>query len=612
MRLRGFNSILDECLAALQQGETVDACLARYPRHADRLRPLLLLAEKVRKTPPSLPRPWPQAAAWQRVRQRAVELRSPQRGFQFNVSYGAWLRPVGITIAILVALFSGVGGTALAAQNSLPDSPLYRVKLATEEVRLLLVFDDVHKAEVLMEQSDERMDEILTLARQDKTVPSNVLSALRNRNERAADILAEHPDQADLLSALKNQSEAQEGNLILLFPEISESAHKEYTEAVAAVHNARLPGAQGLTGIQPEELSAGVQHISGTAEQVGEGLWKVGGLEVRVDQTTIGQPDLQPGANVRFVVGKNSRGELRALTVSTVGTGLPPGGSIVSGEVEQITDEGIIIGGQLYRITSNTFRTGKLKKGQKVEIKLGRNESGVVADSVSPLPTPSADDDASSPFSFEGTIEGDVSRSNDDWRVGGLDFQISANTTVDAQAGQAKDGARVLVAASSQEGQLFAHEVTVLASGHASDTAFLVGTFQQSRQGVWRVSGVEIVPPVRTAEPEESSLLALELRRRGNDLEVQSSTLVQGPNDPGLVRVDVLINAIEGALWTVDFGTVRVASTADSSGPEAVAGARAIVWGRQNQNGAFEASYARILDKTPAIATPTPAAEPTQ
>ena len=608
MRLRGFNSILDECLAALQQGEAVDACLSRYPRQADRLRPLLVLADKVRKTPPALPRPWPQATAWQRVRQRAVDLRSPRRGIQLNLSYGAWLRPVAITLAVLVALFSAFGGTALAAQNSLPDSPLYRVKLATEEARLLLVFDDVHKAEVLMEQSDERMDEILTMARQDKTIPGNVLSALQNRNERAADILAEHPEQADLLSTLVTQSEAQEGNLILLFPEISQSAHKDYTEAVAAVHNARLPGAQGLAGIQPEELSEGVQHISGVAEQVGDGLWKVGGLEVRVDQTTIGQPDLQPGATVRFVVGKNSRGQLRALTVSTVQTGLPPSGSIVSGEVEQITDQGIIIAGQLIPITSATFRTGKLKKGQKVEVKLGKSESGVVADAVRPLPT-GYSGDAPAPFTFEGTIEGDVSRSNE-WRIGGLEFLITANTTLAAQAGQVKDGARVLVEASMQDGQLFAQDVTVLASDYGSDSAFLFGTFQDSRQGVWYVSGVEIVPPVRTAEPQEGSLLALELRRRGNDLEVQSSTLVQAPDEPALVRLDVLINGIEGALWTVDFGTVRVASTADFSGPEAVAGARAIVWGRQNQNGVVEASYTRILDKTAVIATPTPAPAP--
>ncbi len=609
MRLQSFHSILDDCLAGIQQGETLDSCLSRYPREADRLRPLLTLAERVRKTPPALPRPWPQAAAWQRVRQRTAELRSPRRGVHLSISYGAWLRPVAITFAVLLALFSAAGGTALAAQNSLPDSPLYRVKLATEEVRLLLVFDDVHRAEVLMDQSDERMDEILTMAQQDKTIPGNVLSALRSRNERAAEILAEHPEQADFSRTLAEQAETQESNLVFLFPEISPSAHKEYTEAVAAVHNARLQDSQSAVSLQPEELSDGVQHISGVAEQVNADLWTVGGIEVHVDETTIGQP-LQPGATVRFVVGKNSRGQLRALTVSTIPADLPPSGSVVSGEVEQITDQGIVIAGQLFPITSNTFRAGKLKKGQKVEVKLGKSETGVVASTVRPLPTPGPAQGAPAPFTFEGSIEGNVSRANDEWKIGGVKFFITANTTVDAQAGPAKDGADVLVEASMQDDKLFANDITVLASDSAPEAAYLVGTFQESDEGIWHVSGLEVVPPVRTAEPEVGSLLSLELRRRGNDLEVQSSTVIQAPDETDLVRLDVLISQINGAFWTVDFGTVRVASTAESSGPEPVVGARALVWGRQNLNGVFEASYAHVLDKTPVIATPTPAPSP--
>jgi len=609
---RSFHSILDDCIAAIRRGETVDACLSRYPRHADRLRPLLQLADKVRKTPIAPPRPWPQATAWNRVRQRAADLRSPRRGVRVRVSYGAWLRPVAVTMAVLIALVSATGGTALAAQNSLPDSPLYRVKLATEEVRLLVVFDDVNKAEILIEQSDERMEEILTLARQDKMIPGNVLSALRSRNERAADILTENPEEVDLLSTLIQQSEGQEGNLILLEPTISESAYTDYTEAVAAVHNARLPGAEGLVGVQPEELAAGVLHISGAAQPIGQSLWSVGGIEVRVDKTTIGESELQPGATANFTVGKNSRGQYRALTLTTIQTDLPAGGSVVSGEVEQITDEGIVIAGQLIPITADTLRTGRIKAGQKVEIKLGKSQSGgLAASTVRGLPATGDTQGSSAELWFEGVIEGDVKKSNE-WKIGGLEFIITANTDLDARAGEAKNGARALVVASMQEGQLLADSVTVLASDAASESAYVVGTFVDSEEGVWHVSGLELVPPVRTEEPEPGSLFAMDLRRHGNDLEVQSATLIAEPGDTGIVRLNGVIAQIEGALWTMDFGTVRVASTADVSGPEAIVGARALIWGRQNQNGAFEASYSRVLDKSSVVTTSTPAPEPTQ
>jgi hypothetical protein len=33
---------------------------------------------------------------------------------------------------------------------------------------------------------------------------------------------------------------------------------------------------------------------------------------------------------------------------------------------------------------------------------------------------------------------------------------------------------------------------------------------------------------------------------------------------------------------------------------------RALVWGKQNQNAVFEATFARVLDDNPVITTPTP------
>ncbi|GAG15763.1 unnamed protein product, partial [marine sediment metagenome] len=47
----GLASILDECLAALSRGESLEACLARYPQHAEELRTHLLLAQRLSLTP---------------------------------------------------------------------------------------------------------------------------------------------------------------------------------------------------------------------------------------------------------------------------------------------------------------------------------------------------------------------------------------------------------------------------------------------------------------------------------------------------------------------------------------------------------------------------------
>src|SRR5262245_3279614 len=46
-----FESILDDCLARLSTGESLDDCLARYPEYFAALRTLLVLAVEARKLP---------------------------------------------------------------------------------------------------------------------------------------------------------------------------------------------------------------------------------------------------------------------------------------------------------------------------------------------------------------------------------------------------------------------------------------------------------------------------------------------------------------------------------------------------------------------------------
>ena len=151
MRLRSFKSVLDECLSALGQGESVEDCLARYPKQAERLRPMLSLAAKIQASPPAPPRPWAQATTWGRVRQRAQEMRSGHSRRRFSPGIGGWLRPVAMAAAVTLAIFGAGGATAFASQSALPDSPLYRVKLLTEDARLWLVFDEAHEADILMD-----------------------------------------------------------------------------------------------------------------------------------------------------------------------------------------------------------------------------------------------------------------------------------------------------------------------------------------------------------------------------------------------------------------------------------------------------------------------------
>ena len=128
---------------------------------------------------------------------------------------------------------------------------------------------------------------------------------------------------------------------------------------MAHLHNIRLDGGAGnnFVSLRPEELSGGILDISGQTEEVGDGVWKVGGVEVRIDERTLGRQELQSGTSARFVVGRASNGRLHALSLSNFQTGPSSTGAVVSGAVEEVSDDGITVAGQFIHSPTQPSRS---------------------------------------------------------------------------------------------------------------------------------------------------------------------------------------------------------------------------------------------------------------
>ena len=156
---REFENIFDDCLERLARGETLKQCLESHPEQVEQLEPLLRAAQAARETSAILPRPEFRARARYEFHSALQEAASKKRPFLF----GLRTRLVTAMVALSIILVSG-GGTVVMASNSMPDSPLYPVKLATEEVQLALTPSDIDKAKVCVMQADRRVDEIVYLA----------------------------------------------------------------------------------------------------------------------------------------------------------------------------------------------------------------------------------------------------------------------------------------------------------------------------------------------------------------------------------------------------------------------------------------------------------------
>jgi LysM repeat protein len=165
------------CLDDIEKGISLDACLGRYPELRDELEPALLTVVDIRSLPLWQVSPEFKATARQRIVRRISTRRSEPtwRERLDALNPFAWVgrlvtAPVAVrAMAMVLALLLVIsGGTAIASSETQPDNPLYQVKLAAENLELLLKPAGESRTSLLVEILDRRASELLTMSWQDK------------------------------------------------------------------------------------------------------------------------------------------------------------------------------------------------------------------------------------------------------------------------------------------------------------------------------------------------------------------------------------------------------------------------------------------------------------
>jgi Domain of unknown function (DUF5667) len=103
---------------------------------------------------------------------------------------------------VIVGLLFGGSATVSAAQDALPNEPLYQIKLVSEDLHLLLISDPVAQVEILMQQAQTRTEEMAALASRGNTPPAELTIQAQERIQRALQ-LATNLDNASQTVALQ-------------------------------------------------------------------------------------------------------------------------------------------------------------------------------------------------------------------------------------------------------------------------------------------------------------------------------------------------------------------------------------------------------------------------
>jgi hypothetical protein len=584
---RQFESILEECLKTLQRGEPLEAVLARHPQWADELRPLLATALRVRRAPAAKPRLAAQQAGWQRFMGQAVALRRARQ----RPAFALW-RPLAAAASLLLVLSFAGSATVYAASRSMPDDRLYAVKLATEDARLWFAFDENDRADILLGQADTRLEEIGKQVEQGQPVGDNVLAALRHRMDRAGGIVDKSDAPPDLTARASELSARQEEVLISIQGQVSFKAAPEYGRTLAVVHDVRLTLSNpSAAPSDPLVLANGVGRVIGRVEQSEDGSWTVGGVPVLVDRGTIveGEAGSPVGQVASVAVVREADETLHALTVSVQSQGDVANGMRISGVVDEVQGNLIRVGERTVTIDSHTIKDGHLQEGSQVEI-IGGNAGKVFAADIIHIAQP---EEAKTTFAYEGTVE---QVSPDRWTVGGLTFEVSPTTPVDAGALFLEPGARARVEAVQEGTKLVAKRIALLTAGEAENTVAVEGVFQGVVDSRWLVGGLEVAVSAPAAQvPAVDTLVRVVGSREDGTVTVQKVEPLLSGGQTDLLRLEGVITHLGENAWLV--GPVRVQITDETRiDGDLMAGARAVVWGQPGLSDSLEAVYVDVLD----------------
>ena len=151
-----------------------------------------------------------EAAKYQQAVSPVLSLR--QRGWMFPIRKEKFAMNALVSIIIAAAMVLGGIGTAAAAQNDLPTEPLYQVKLWTENASLAMAGDMETKANMLIEMTQTRVDEMIALAEMDVVPPAQVQQRLAQQLQQVLELSAEmeEPVMLHTLTQLRTRLQLQE------------------------------------------------------------------------------------------------------------------------------------------------------------------------------------------------------------------------------------------------------------------------------------------------------------------------------------------------------------------------------------------------------------------
>ena len=238
MNNKNMEDILDLCFEELKKGTPLKEVLAKYPDHAEELKPLLLVASRLE----SAPKPEPSTNAVYNALMEAGKYLPEQKVYRPHFQFDWLFRPqfaFAKAIAIIL-IFALVGWTTVnASASALPGDFLYPVKLATEQITLVLTFKPEGKAELRLTFSEQRMQELLARYRKDGIIDAKLIREMLDEAKLALNRISDlsKEKQPQFYSKVIHFNDYQKNTLQSIQPHVSGEQRRYIDNAIETCSN---------------------------------------------------------------------------------------------------------------------------------------------------------------------------------------------------------------------------------------------------------------------------------------------------------------------------------------------------------------------------------------
>lgn len=444
-----FVDILDECLDRLRAGDSIEACLTRYPGYADELEPLLEtvhFAQALRATEPPRPealarernlflteaaRLWPQEAALPAAPVRPVQPPQPtlleriQEFFTVGWPVPAWARAAVVVVAVLL-VFGAISGVAVqASETSLPGESLYTLKQLTRQLQLLATLDPVEREEKAKQFQAAERQEVQQATERGRVFREDITGVITD--VRGDTLVLEGDLLVTVAPSTLITGELERGHLAILQVRseggrlIAENVHVGAgTQSLAALVNTPTPTVAASATPMPTPTQAPTNTATERPTRTPQPTRRA---------TSTREPTKTYTPKPTFTS--------TLPPTATPGVGFELGVYELAGPIDAIRSGSWVVNGVEILVTSNTIINGEPAVGRRAHVRANRRSDGklvAVEISVEKADTPEPPEEVQ----LSGVVE---KREGDDvWIIAGTKVRVDGDTHVD---GDLKIGAFV-------------------------------------------------------------------------------------------------------------------------------------------------------------------------